>query len=191
MVKNKEQFDIVAEKLADDSGIRVSESFSFHDVDEKTKSYKDFYEKASKEIIAKSKNIFVPTDLNISYSIPQIVYTMRELFKNKKFRNQFAKNDDLNWSLGLCALSSVCLYELGGKDKVFNLMAISPKDWSQGPLIYLQDIKNMQPFHTTDGQVFIGDIPYDLGFVLDADRFKTANQDDFINLVKRNLDRNS
>ena len=81
-----------------------------------------------------------------------------------------------------CALSSIAVNILGGKE--YQIMAISPKDWDLGPLIFVKTLYDNKPFHVTDGQVFLGHkIPYNLAFPIDASKVKTPNKIEFVNAV--------
>jgi hypothetical protein len=151
------------------------------------KNYAEVYNKATKKILARAKEIDLHIKYTAPYSLYNIVSAMRELFKDCEFRDAFAKNDDENWSRGMCALSSIAINTLAGKE--YQLMAISPKDWDLGPLIFVKTLYDDKPFHTTDGQVFAGHrIPYELAFPLDIEKIRTPNKTEFINAVAQKIE---
>lgn len=146
------------------------------------KNYEKVYNAATAKILARAKDIDAHIKYQEPYSLYNIVHAMRELFKDQKFRDTFAKNDDTNWSRGMCALSSIAVNILGGQK--YQLMAISPKDWDMGPLVFIKTLHDNKPFHVTDGQVFSGrTIPYELAFPLDSSKIRTPNKDEFIKAV--------
>lgn len=146
------------------------------------KNYEKIYNASTAKILARARDIDTHIKYKEPYSLYNIVYAMRELFKDQKFRNKFTKNDDTNWSRGMCALSSIAVSNLGGNN--YQVMAISPKDWDLGPLIFIKTLHDNEPFHVTDGQVFSEHkIPYELAFPLDSEKFKTAKKDEFLNAV--------
>lgn len=145
--------------------------------------YERFYNASTSKKLARAKDIDAHIKYQEPYSLYNIVHAMRELFKGQNFRNTFAKNDDKNWTLGMCALSSIAVKVLGGEK--YQIMAISPKDWDLGPLIFIKIFNDDKPFNVIDEKSIFGEnrIPYELAFPLDSEKIKTANKDEFIKNV--------
>ncbi len=158
----------------------------------KTKPYSQIYDDATKKMLDIAHKIEVsrPADIQVKYTLPEITFALRSLYKEAWMHDKFVGNSlsDNCWSKGFCALASVAVYELYGKDKVWDFMAIRPLAWDGGPVIFLQHKDTA--FGTTGEHFYPQTIPYELGKPLDSSKLKlSANNIEFLKILETRLSR--
>ncbi|MDR0726555.1 MAG: hypothetical protein LBF37_00660 [Rickettsiales bacterium] len=150
------------------------------------------YNKATEAVLANARKIDLSVSAKFEYSLEQMVTVLRDLYKNKKFRNKFIdkdifKDEYVYPSKGFCALSSVCIYELYGGSGVWELQAIKLGTWEHAPVVFLRDKLNWTAFDTTGDQFAPLIVPYQLGQPVNK-KLNPTKKTEFIKLVKRELD---
>ena len=95
------------------------------------KDYIKKYDDATQKLLAQAAQIdaAVLPYADVQYTLYDITYTLRKMYKNHAFRDKFVGDTPFNgfvpWTKGFCALSSICIYELYGGDAVWE--PISPR----------------------------------------------------------------
>lgn len=146
------------------------------------KNYADRYEEftsATVKLAERIHNANKDKNLETKYTLPEITLALRNIYKDPIFHEKFvsSKMSENKWSSGFCGIASVIIYEMYGGDKVWNMMAIRPNEWSHGPVIFLQDKATGINFGTTGEHFYPETIPYEIGTILDPSRPKTPNKE--------------
>lgn len=158
------------------------------------KSYEQRYEEFTAATVKLAQQIHDANRDKVAgakYTLPQITTALRNIYKDPIFHEKFvsSKMSDNKWSSGFCALASVMIYEMYGGENVWNLMAIRPTDWERGSVVFLQDKATGINFGTTGEHFYPLAIPYEIGKPLDAKRLRTANKDEFKQILMSELSR--
>ena len=148
------------------------------------KSYADRYEEftvATAKLAERIQNANQEKFANIQYTLPQITYALRNVYKDSVFHDKFvsSKLSDNKWSSGFCAIASVVIYEMFGGADVWNLMAIRYKDWERGSVVFLQDKATGINFGTTGEHFYPLNIPYEIGRPVALEKISTPNKELF------------
>ena len=155
----------------------------------KYSSYLRIYEQATSNVLELAKHIdsFAYDKFKPAYRLYDITYTLRELYKDRSFREKFTgiDPDEYKWSCGMCALETICIKDLYIGLDFWDIYAIKPGVWEKGPVIFLREKINGTSFGTV-GEYFFERVPYELGTSLQKD-LKTPNIKDFVNIVKSRL----
>lgn len=160
-------------------------------------NYKKSYDAATQKLLRLAAEIDRASlsRFDAQYTLYDIVYVLRNLYADEKFRRKFVGQDAFRgfvpWPKGFCALSSVCIYELYGGGEVWGPSAIKMGAWEHAPVVYLQNKFTDMPFDTTGDQFAPLVVPYHLGEPINKCMrdMKTPNKAEFIKRVKQELDR--
>lgn len=160
-------------------------------------NYKKTYDMATQKLLRQAAEIDRGSlsRFDAQYTLYDIVYVLRNLYADEKFRRKFVGQDAFQrfvpWTKGFCALSSICIYELYGGGDVWEPSAIKPGVWEYAPVVYLQNKFTNRPFDTTGDQFAPLVVPYHLGEPINKHMrdMKTPNKAEFIKRVKHELDR--
>lgn len=161
------------------------------------KDYVKQYDAATKKILTQAAQIdaAVMPYADVQYSLYDITYTLRKMYRDNAFRKKFVGELPFNgfvpWTKGFCALSSICIYELYGGDTVWNPSAIKMGAWEHAPVVYLQNRFTDTPFDTTGDQFAPLRVPYELGEPINKRMkdMKTPNKTEFVKRIIMELDR--
>ena len=161
------------------------------------KDYVKQYDMATQKLLAQAAQIdaAVMPYADVQYSLYDITYTLRKMYKNPAFRRKFVGDLPFNgfvpWTKGFCALSSICIYELYGGDNVWEPSAIKIGSWEHAPVVYLQNRFTHTHFDTTGDQFAPLCVPYELGEPINkrVKDMKTPNKTDFVKRIIAELER--
>lgn len=156
------------------------------------KDYKKRYEDFTKATVKLAEQIHRANKhklINTEYTLPQVTLALRNIYKNPEYHKTFVSTEmsDNKWSSGFCGIASVVIYEMYGKDKVWDFMAIRPGVWDGGPVIFLRDKKTGINFGTVGEYFAPKAIPYELGRPLDATKPKTPFKKEFQQILMSEL----
>ncbi len=117
----------------------------------------------------------------VRWTLPQVTMALQNLYKDPIFHTKFVGNtlEDNTWSYGFCALASVVIYEMFGRDEVWQPMAIGYKDWKYGSVVFLKDNATGINFNTM-GEHYPTAVPYEIGHPIDMYKPKTPNKEIFL-----------
>ena len=161
------------------------------------KNYKESYVAATKKVLARADEIdaAVAYRADMPYSLHDIAGVLRRLYANTAFRNKFFDrkqfNDFMPWPTGMCALSTVCVYELFGGDSVWEPMAIKMGQWEHGTVVFLKEKSTGAIFDATSDQFVNLVVPYEIATPINrpVSEIKTPKRNEFIKRVKQELDK--
>ena len=161
------------------------------------KDYIKKYDDATQKLLAQAAQIdaAVLPYADVQYTLYDITYTLRKMYKNHAFRDKFVGDMPFNgfvpWTKGFCALSSICIYELYGGDAVWEPSAIKLGAWEHAPVVYLRNRFTDTPFDTTGDQFAPLRVPYELGTPINRPMHKmnTPNKTEFVKRIITELDR--
>lgn len=159
-------------------------------------NYKKTYDMATQKLLRQAAEIdrVSLSQFDAQYTLHGIVYVLRNLYADEKFRRKFVGQDIFRgfvpWTKG-GALSSICIYELYGGGDVWEPSAIKLGAWEHAPVVYLQNKFTNMPFDTTGDQFAPLVVPYHVGEPINKRMrdMKTPNKAEFIKRVKHELDR--
>jgi len=157
----------------------------------KTKSYPKTYDDFTQGIIKVAEAIRLPADLKVKYTLPQIAYALRFMYKIPEIHGYFVKSEmnENKWSGGFCALASMEIYNRTGKDRVWNIMYLDQAVWSPGPVTYLRTKKEKINFGTTGEHFLPLIIPYELGSKIYPAGKETQNTLIFRDILEATLEK--
>lgn len=161
------------------------------------KKYIQLYDEATEKILKKAAEIdrFALNEFDAQYTLYDISYTLRDMYKNHLFRDRYVGthqfNADVPYPKGFCALSSICIYELYGGTDIWTPSAIKLGTWEHAPVVFLRDNINGIAFDTTGDQFAPLVVPYEIGTPINKRMrdMKTPNKELFIKEIKNKLDR--
>ena len=161
------------------------------------KDYIKQYDIATQRLLKQAAQIdaSVLPHVDVQYTLYDITYTLRKMYRDNVFRKMFVGNLPFNgfipWTKGFCALSSICIYELYGGDKVWEPSAIKMGAWEHAPVVYLQNLFTDTSFDTTGDQFAPLRVPYELGEPINKRmrNMKTPNKTEFVKRIVAELNR--
>ena len=159
--------------------------------------YKKSYDMATRKLLTQASEIdrVCLSYFDAQYTLYEIVYVLRNLYADEKFRRKFVGQDIFRgfvpWTKGFCALSSICIYELYGGGDVWVPSAIKLGAWEHAPVVFLENKFTGAAFDTTGDQFAPLVVPYNVGEPINKRMrdMKTPNKAEFIKRVKQELDR--
>lgn len=159
--------------------------------------YKKSYDMATRKLLTQASEIdrVCLSHFDAQYTLYEIVYVLRNLYADEKFRRKFVGQDIFRgfvpWTKGFCALSSICIYELYGGGDVWVPSAIKLGAWEHAPVVFLENKFTGAAFDTTGDQFAPLVVPYNVGEPINKRMrdMKTPNKAEFIKRVKQELDR--
>ena len=161
------------------------------------KDYVKQYDAATQKLLAQAAQIdaAVMPYADVQYSLYDITYTLRKMYKDPTFRRKFVGDLPFNgfvpWPKGFCALSSICVYELYGGDTVWKPSAIKMGAWEHAPVVYMHNRFTDMPFDTTGDQFAPLRVPYELGEPINRPMHKmtTPNKAEFVRRIIAELEK--